>query len=235
MTQPIPTFVADVLAQLELPQTPEKLALLSRYLELLLEANEKFNLTAIRDLDSAWRRHIIDSLTILPGLEDFSAGAKVIDVGSGGGLPGIPVAIARPDVHVVLLEATGKKARFLEQCVKELSLPNATVINERAEATGQNKNHREQYDIAMCRAIGPMSEVLEVTLPLLKLGGALLAMKGPKAEEELKVSGDAMAVLGAGELEVYAAYPESFGQNTVIVRIVNTLQAAMTPKPGSHK
>jgi 16S rRNA (guanine527-N7)-methyltransferase len=84
---------------------------------------------------------------------------------------------------------------------------------------GKDKAHREQYNVAVCRAMGPMTEVLECTLPLIQVGGVLLAMKGPKAEEELRDAGDAIMILGGGELEVYGAYPDSFGQNTVIVSL----------------
>src|SRR5262245_46839905 len=93
----IPPFVREELAKLEISVSDETLAGLARYLQLLLEVNQQFNLTSIREPDAAWRRHIIDSLTILPGLEHLAAGATVIDVGSGGGLPGVPIAIARPE------------------------------------------------------------------------------------------------------------------------------------------
>ncbi len=196
-----------------------ELNVLSRYLGLLFEANQQFNLTAIRDLHEAWQRHLLDSLTLLPVLADCAAGSRVIDVGSGGGLPGVPVAITRGDLRVTLLEATGKKARFLERCVKALPLPGASVVCERAETAGQSPAHRQRYDVAVCRAVGPLSELLEYTLPLVKVGGQVLAMKGPRVEAELAAAGDALLTLGAGELEILPAYPESFGMDTVIVRI----------------
>lgn len=215
----IPSFVHDDLAKLELSLPQPLLERLALYLGLLLEANEQFNLTAIREPKAAWRRHIIDSLTVLPGLDHLGQGATVIDVGSGGGLPGIPMAIARPDLSVTLLEATGKKAQFLRRCAAELPLPNVKVIQERAEIVGQDKTHRQSYDAAVCRAIGPLREILEYTLPLVRLGGVLLAMKGPKAQQELADAADALDVLGGGELQVYDAYPEGFEQNTVILSI----------------
>jgi 16S rRNA (guanine527-N7)-methyltransferase len=147
-------------------------------------------------------------------------GTTLIDVGSGGGLPGVPLAIARPDIKVTLLEATGKKADFLRRCVAELPLPNARVVNDRAENAGQDKTHRQAYDVVVCRAIGPMREILEYTLPLLRVGGMLLAMKGPKAEQELAEAADALDILGAGDLKVFDAWPEGADQNTVIVSIL---------------
>ncbi|MCX5658135.1 MAG: 16S rRNA (guanine(527)-N(7))-methyltransferase RsmG [Planctomycetota bacterium] len=229
---PIPDFVRPELAALGVILDDARINLLARYLGMLLEVNKQFNLTAIRDPESAWRRHIIDSLTVLPGLSDLTENETVIDVGSGGGLPGVPLAIARPDLRMTLLEATGKKANFLRACVKELPLVQTRVIHGRAEDLGQQRIHRESYDIAVCRAIGPMTELLECTMPLLRLGGMLLAMKGPSVEAELAAAADALDKLGSGELEVIGAYPEGSGQNTVIVSVRKERQ---TPKEYPRK
>jgi len=215
----IPDFVRADLLQLDIALNDEALQRLGRYLQLLLEANRRFNLTAVREPEAAWRRHIIDSLTVLPGLEPLAPGAGVIDVGSGGGLPGIPLAIARPELSMTLLEATGKKAKFLQSCITDVPLANVQVVNARAEQAGQDEAHRERYDAVVCRAVGPMRELLEYTLPLARLGGVLLAMKGPSVEGELADAGDALDILGAGEIEVYGAYPDEFGQDTVIVQV----------------
>lgn len=215
----IPDFVQTDLQALGMEVPAELLERLARYLTMLLEANRQFNLTAIREPDAAWRRHIIDSLTILPGLEELAEGGTVIDVGSGGGLPGIPIAICRPDLQVTLLEATGKKVRFLRSCIDELPLPNTRVLQGRAETLGQDSTHRQRYDVAVCRAVGPMAELLEYTLPLVKVGGWLLAMKGPSVEEELAVASDALDVLGGGALHVFDAYPPEFEYRTVVVRV----------------
>ena len=125
---------------------------LGRYLALLLEANRHFNLTAVKDPGEAWMKHICDSLTLVPFI--VSAGAHtVIDIGSGGGLPGAPLAIALPQMQFTLLEATGKKARFLQQTAAALDLSNVSVINDRAETIGRDReHHREHYDIVTARA-----------------------------------------------------------------------------------
>ncbi len=218
-TSTIPTFVNDELQQLNIGLSTTMLEQLAKYLALLLEVNQQFNLTAIKDVDTAWRRHIIDCLTLWPLMSDLQGGAMVMDVGSGGGLPGVVLAIALPQVQVTLLEATGKKAKFLQQCVSELSLVNTQVVHERAERAGQAREHRQKYDVVVCRAVGPMRELLEYTLPLVKVGGQLLAMKGVQVERELDAAGDAMMVLGAGELELLQAYPDGWPIDAAIVRI----------------
>lgn len=215
----IPPFVHDDFASLGFEIEPDALEQLATYLEMMLEVNQRMNLTAIREPDAAWSRHIVDSLTTLPGFEDVPDGSRIVDIGAGGGLPGIPLAIVLPHLRFTLIEATGKKAAFLTECVKTLGLDHVTVINDRAETVGQDDRHRQQYDIAICRAIGPMRELLEYALPLIKVGGLLLAMKGPKAEAELRDAGDALDKLGGGEVLVFDAYPEGFDLNTVIVSI----------------
>ncbi|MFW6060917.1 MAG: 16S rRNA (guanine(527)-N(7))-methyltransferase RsmG [Phycisphaeraceae bacterium] len=208
MAMSIPDFVRPTLQRLDVALDEAQLERLARYLDLLLEANRRVNLTAVREPEAAWHRLILDSLTLAPGLEPLGEGAALIDIGSGGGLPGIPLAIARPDLHFTLLEATGKKARFLQQCVDELPLTNAHVLNDRAEHVGQDAAHRQRYELAMARAVGSVAEVLEYALPLVKVGGRVLAMKGKAGESELAAAGDALSVLGAGEVQVIEAYPD---------------------------
>lgn len=217
MADGLPSFLVEDLRRLGVTLPPGAPAALRRYLDLLLEANRSFNLTAVRDPDDAWRRHVLDSLTLLPFLADVGQGARVVDVGSGGGLPGIPLALARPDLKVTLLEATSKKAAFCRRAVEQVPIAGVRVIDERSETVGRQAEHRERYDVAVCRAIGPMRELLEYTLPLVRVGGLLLAMKGPSVEAELAAAEHAMDVLGAADLRVFDAYPPGFDRHTVIV------------------
>jgi len=171
---------------------------LGTFLALLLETNERFNLTSVTEPAAAWMRHIFDSLTLFPPLvESMSGGARIIDVGSGGGLPGIPLAIVMPSMQFTLLEATGKKAGFLREAAAKLGLANVSVVEARSEKAGQDPAHREQYDAAVARAVGPMSVIAELTVPLVKIGGRIFLIKGQKADEELAAARNALHLLHA--------------------------------------
>ncbi len=210
-----PAAFHDACSTLGLQLSPDEIAQLGAYLEFLLETNKQFNLTAIREPDQAWMRHVLDSLSLLPHLGEVES---VVDVGSGGGLPGVPLAIVQPERCFTLLEATGKKAKFLQGVATLLGSTNIQVINDRAETVGQNKQHRQRYDLAVARAVGPMRVLLELTLPLVKVGGRVLAMKGKQVEAELRDAGDALMALGAGQIELYEGLP-GLADDAVIVEI----------------
>lgn len=169
---------------------------LAHYLELLLEANQAFNLTAITSPDEAWVKHIGDSLSLASDLAALPAGARVVDLGSGGGLPAIPLAVTFPDLQFTLVESTGKKARFLEQSAGTLGLSNVKVVSDRAETFGQS-TARESFDAATSRALSRLPVLLELTVPLLRVGGIKLAIKGEQAELEVREAERALHVLGA--------------------------------------
>ena len=217
---PIPDFLLDDFTRLGLTLDATAIDRLAGYLGLLLDANTRTNLTAIKDPDTAWRRLITDSLTLLPGLEDLDGHSKVIDIGTGGGLPGVPLAIARPDVGFTLVDATGKKVAFLQSCVDALGLENVAAIQGRAEVLGHEQKHRQSYDLATVRAVGKVSEIAEYCLPMVRVGGRMLAMKGGAAEQELGEAGDALSILGAGDVALIDAYPEGFDSELVLISIV---------------
>ncbi len=156
---------------------------LAGYIDALLIANAQFNLTAVRDRQEAWNRHVVESLRLTPLIQ---SPRNLLDVGSGGGLPGMILAISRPDILVSLLEATAKKAKFLEETSKSLGLKNVNVICERAEIAGAPTSRwRENFEVVTARAVAPLRTLLELTLPFLKINGTLMAIKGQKAELEL--------------------------------------------------
>lgn len=168
------------------------LAQLGDYVARLLAMNERMNLTAIVDPALAWERHVLDALTLVPLLAELPAGARLADVGSGGGLPGIPVAIARPDLEVTLIEATQKKAAFLSAVAEVLGLENIVVLAERAEQLGAHE-HRGVFDAVTARAVGRLSVLVPLTAPLARAGGLVLLVKGQRADEELAEAKRALA------------------------------------------
>lgn len=168
------------------------------YLERLYEANKSFNLTAVRDPEEGWIRHILDSLTLIPLIADAGAGKPTVaDVGSGGGAPGLVLAIAMPDARFTLIEATGKKARFLDDTARALGLSNVKVEHARAEDLGHVKAFRERFDVVLARAVGRVAVSAELTVPLAKVGGLILMNKGQRLEEELREAHEALRTLHA--------------------------------------
>ena len=205
------------------------MAAFDRYRDELLDWNQRINLTAVREPSAVDELHFADSLACL--LEPLPAGALVLDVGAGAGLPGLPLKIARPDLRLTLLEATGKKARFLEHVVSVLGLEGVTVVNERAETYAAAA--REAFDVIVARALAALPTLLELTLPFCRLGGAVLAMKkGAALGEEVASAGRALQVLG-GELAPEHTYDLAGEQRAiVVVRKVRPTPPQYPRRPG---
>jgi 16S rRNA (guanine527-N7)-methyltransferase len=184
----------DIAARADVSLSADQHALLGRYLDLLLEANQTMNLTRITDRPQAELLHVADSLTVLPFLP--AGEHRLADLGSGGGVPGIPLAIARPDVRVLLIESTKKKAAFLRRAVEQLGLANAHVSEDRVEDVART-GRREVFDVVTARAVALLPWLIEWAVPLLKKGGVLLAMKGERAAEEIVLSERAYKRLNA--------------------------------------
>ncbi|MCI0651085.1 MAG: 16S rRNA (guanine(527)-N(7))-methyltransferase RsmG [Planctomycetes bacterium] len=172
-----------------------ELSRLGLYLAHLLDTTRRFNLTAIRDPEQAWTRHILDSLSLFPLLVTQNA-KRVADVGSGGGLPGLPLAILLPRTRFSLIEATGKKARFLAAVAERLALANVAVCEGRAEMLAHDRAvHRESYDAVLARAVGPLATLIELTAPFAKVGGLIVAIKGERAAAEVAAAKRALEAL----------------------------------------
>lgn len=176
---------------------PDQLQAFHTYTRLLIEEGRRANLTALREPEAIERRHFGESLALLDALESLGAfGSPAIDIGSGAGFPGLPIKIVRPSLQLTLLEATGKKARFLELAVRALGLSGVTVVHGRAEELAHDAAHRESYALAMARAVGPLRVLAELALPFLRIGGFLAAPKGSAAPREVREAGNALEVCG---------------------------------------
>ncbi len=171
------------------------------YVSLLLEWNEKMNLTAIVDPEDIMVEHFLDSISILKEI-DIGQNSYVIDVGTGAGFPGIPIKIMRPDIKIVLMDSLRKRTEFLEALKDELDLMDVEIIHSRAEDLGRNEGYREQFDIALSRAVASLNILSEYCLPFVKVGGTFVSYKGPAAHEELSNAHRAIKVLGNGKPQI---------------------------------
>jgi 16S rRNA (guanine527-N7)-methyltransferase len=198
-TEPVPgppEAFSSALSELHVELDPGDAERLARYIGMLRRGNALMNLTAPCDDEAMWTRHVLDALTLLPLLGELPEGAKIIDVGSGGGLPGLPLAIAMPGAAFTLLEATGKKAAFLREAARVLGLSNVRVVQGRAESAGQDhREHREAYDGVVSRAVGRVAMLAELTVPFMRPGGLTLLIKGQKADEEIAEAARAFEML----------------------------------------
>jgi 16S rRNA (guanine527-N7)-methyltransferase len=189
------TLARDAQALFNIHLSGRHVSALSIYEKELLEWNQKFNLTAIRDSESIRTKHFLDSFSCVLAWKT-SPPKKLIDVGTGAGFPGIPLKILYPNLKLTLVESVGKKAMFCQHIVRVLGLEQVDVIQARAEDLGQNLQHREKYDWAIARAVANLSVLSEYLVPLVKVGGTMLAQKGESGPAEAQSAEEAMKILG---------------------------------------
>ena len=171
------------------------------YMESVLEKNKHINLTAITYRDEFIRKHYVDSLLCASSAE-FRNANSVIDVGTGGGFPGIPLAIAFPEKEFVLIDSLNKRIRIINELCESYGIDNVTALHGRAEELGRNSNFRESFDICVSRAVANMSTLSEYCLPFVKIGGTFIAYKGPECSEELNNASNAIRMLGGKVMRI---------------------------------
>ena len=171
------------------------------YHAMLADWNTRMNLTGDTDFAASLTRHYLDSLAPLHWADLFEPGARLIDVGSGAGFPGLPLAIARPDLQVTLLDSLAKRIAFLTAVTEALGLTNVRLIHSRAEDGGRDSALRERFDVAVARAVAPLPVLCELLLPFVRVGGRMVCYKGPSAEGELAAGQKAARMLGGGRVE----------------------------------
>jgi len=218
-------------------KSPESLfgareAVFGRYMDILLEWNRKFNLTAITEPDEIIAKHFLDSLCLSPLIP---GGSSVIDVGTGAGFPGVPLLIAAPDLKLTLLDSLGKRVAFLENLLAELGLP-ARCVHARAEDAGRDAAFREQYDFAVSRAVSRLNVLAELCLPFVRVGGGFIAMKGPRGPdmtEEINEAAAALRELGGQIEEIKDAKPGgNIAHTLIIVRKLSPTPPKYPRRPG---
>lgn len=185
------------------------------YKNMLIETNQKFNLTTITDPEEIEIKHFEDSLTILNYIKE---GKKVLDIGSGAGFPGIPLRIKK-DFELTLIDSVNKKVNFINEVIEKLSLYRTKAIHVRAEDFA--KNNREKFDIVISRAVANLATLSELSIPFLKVGGIFISMKGPKADEEIKEASNALKILGGEIIKIDRINLNGNERNNIIIKKIH--------------
>ena len=213
--------------------SPTQIHTFNTYNRLLVEQSSRLNLTSVREPAAIERRHFGESLALLQALESLGALASpAIDIGTGAGFPGLPIKIVRPDFQLTLLEATGKKCRFLELVVDTLGLTGVTVICSRAEELAQDPAHREAYELVLARAVAPLRVLVELALPFLRPGGHLAAPKGSAAPREVREAATALRLCGGDVTAVQPLAVSDAAPVLVLIRKTGTTPDVYPRRPG---
>ena len=226
-------LVQDARALFDIHLTVQQVKSLVQYEKELLEWNQKFNLTAIREVESIRTKHFLDSFSCVLAWKT-SPPDRLIDIGTGAGFPGIPLKIIYPNLKLTLVESVGKKAKFCEHIVNVLGLMNVDIIQARAEEVGQDAKHREKYDWAVARAVANLNVLSEYLLPLAKVNGLMLAQKGESGPAEAQSAEEAMKLLGGKLKQLILVNLPGVAENRYLVVVE---KVAVTPpkyprKPG---
>ncbi|CDE90263.1 MAG: 16S rRNA (guanine(527)-N(7))-methyltransferase RsmG [Clostridia bacterium] len=208
--------------KIDIKFTEEQLNQFYKYMNLLLEWNEKINLTAITDPNEVILKHFIDSLTINKYIKENST---LADVGTGAGFPGIPLKILRPDLKITLVDSLNKRINFLNEVINKLNLVNIETVHSRIEDFGKDKKYRESFDFVTARAVANLAVLSEYLLPIAKVGGQCVCMKGSSVEEELSNGKNAIKVLGGKikNIDEFVLPDSDMSRNVIIIdKIKNT-------------
>ena len=205
-----------------------------QYMEGVLDWNEKVNLTNITDPEEFVIKHFIDSIICID-YPEFEEAGKIIDVGTGGGFPGVPLAIAAPDKEFILMDSLNKRLKIIDELCGQIGIGNVTTVHARAEELAKNKAHREQYDLCVSRAVANMATLAEYCLPFIKIGGCLMAYKGPDAEREVEEARKALYLLGGQVEEIREGNLKEFGidHKVVIIKKVKNTPSKYPRKAGT--
>lgn len=219
--------------ELNLNLDKKAVLLFETYKDLLLEWNQRINLTSITDVNEIAIKHFLDSLIILGEIE-VKVQCRVVDIGTGAGFPGIPLKIARPDLNVVLVDPLQKRVAFLREVIDKLQLKNIEVYHGRAEELGHYPEFRESFDLAVARAVAKMPVLVEYNLPFVRVGGQFVAFKGPESDEEVKLAANAVFELGAELEEAKETYLPFIGdrRSLIIYRKTKHTPPKYPRKPG---
>ena len=227
-------LLIKILKEYNIELTDKQISQYAEYMEQILEYNEHINLTSITDRDEFIKKHYVDS--ILGALNDeFQAGEMIIDVGTGAGFPGVPLAILFPEKEFVLLDSLNKRLKIVSEICHSADINNVRVLHSRAEDAGKNKEYREQFDICISRAVADLSVLSELCLPLVREGGYFLSYKGPNYEEELAGAKKAIRTVGGktARIESIGSADTEFNHNIIFIEKIKNTPAQYPRKAGT--
>lgn len=227
-------LLIKILREYNIELTDKQISQYAEYMEQILEYNQHINLTSITDRDEFIKKHYVDS--ILGALNDeFQAGETIIDVGTGAGFPGVPLAILFPEKEFVLLDSLNKRLKIVSEICHSADINNVRVLHSRAEDAGKNKEYREQFDICISRAVADLSVLSELCLPLVREGGYFLSYKGPNYEEELAGAKKAIRTVGGktARIESIGSADTEFNHNIIFIEKIKNTPAQYPRKAGT--
>jgi len=227
-------YLEKLLKEIDLSYDKKNLNKFERYKELLIEWNKKINITSIDQEEEIYLKHFIDSV-IIKKYVIIKEGSKTIDIGTGGGFPGIPLKLIDNDMKITLLDSLNKRIKFLDEVVKELNLKDVECVHGRAEDFGKDKNYREKYDYGFSRAVASLNVLLEYVLPFIKKNGLFIAFKGSNFKDEIQDSENALKILG-GEIIDLKEYnlPESdISRSLIVIKKIKKTPMKYPRRPGT--
>ena len=222
----------ETFAQLQIPLEDEMVDQYEKYMEGVLDWNEKINLTAITDREEFITKHFVDSV-LCYHFQEYVNADSVIDIGTGAGFPGIPLAILSPDKEFVLADSLHKRLKVVDALTSAIGLDHVTTVHGRAEELAKNKIYREKFDVCVSRAVANMAVLAEYCLPFVRVGGYLLAYKGPDAEKEADEAKKALKVLGGKLKRIEAVNLADFDHNIIVIEKIKETPAKYPRKAGT--
>ena len=220
------------LENLKLELTEKQIEQFLKYYEMLVEKNKVMNLTAITEYDEVIEKHFLDSISLCQ-VYDLSKPVKILDMGTGAGFPGVPLKIAFPEVEITLADSLNKRIKFLDEVIEELGLQKVTTIHARAEELARNKEHRENYDLVVSRAVANLSTLGEYCIPFVKMGGNFISYKSGEVDEEVNAASKAIKILGGQIKDVYKFDLSDQKRSFVTIEKIKTTPKTYPRKAGT--
>lgn len=225
-------FLEESFEKLNIPFDNSVIEMFEQYMDGILEWNKKINLTAITDREEFISKHFVDSV-LSYNFREYIDADSIIDIGTGAGFPGIPLAIVSPDKKFVLADSLNKRLKVINELASKIGIDNIETVHGRAEELARNKKYREAFDLCISRAVANLAVLCEYCLPFIKVGGHLLAYKGPDAEEEVKMAEKAIKILGGKLIEIVSVDLDGYDHNIVVIEKINKTPSKYPRKAGT--